>query len=70
MGKFGEAKQVLERAVSIMPDFTPAYLDLAQACIMSGDKEKAMLHLKKVIELSPDTPIADDARKKLKELTS
>jgi tetratricopeptide (TPR) repeat protein len=51
------AFQYLERAVQQKPDLGQAHRDLGKALVQTGgDMERAIAHLKKVVQLSPEEP--------------
>lgn len=66
-GLFQDAIEIFRLNVESYPDFMRAYNDLADAYISAGDKELAIEHYNKTLELDPDNWYAKD---KLKELSS
>ncbi|PYV39486.1 MAG: hypothetical protein DMG09_09050 [Acidobacteria bacterium] len=55
--RYDLALQYLEKAVQQRPDLGQAHRDLGKALIQTGgDMERAVAHLKKVVQLSPDEP--------------
>ncbi len=63
MGRIGEAKDILEKAVKDYPMIAVLYDDLAKVYVLSHDYEKALDAYHKVIELAPDTAMAKEAEK-------
>ncbi len=67
-GRISEAIAVLEKAVKNSPNSAELYLDLADAYRLSREYKKALNAYKKVVELAPDSPLAVDAQKRIKNL--
>ena len=63
MGRIDEASEILERAVKNYPKVALLYDDLARVYVLSHDYEKALNAYHKVIELAPDTAMANEAEK-------
>ena len=68
MGRIDEAEEILEKAVKDYPKFAPLYDDLAKVYVLSHDFEKALDAYHKVIELAPDSPMANEAEKAAQRL--
>ncbi|MCG6910177.1 MAG: tetratricopeptide repeat protein [Deltaproteobacteria bacterium] len=68
MLKIPEAVSVLEKAVKEAPAWPELYLDMGTAYHMAGEYTKALLAFKKVIELAPESDVADRAQEKIKQL--
>lgn len=68
MGKISDAIATFEKAVKIFPGFAELYLDLADAYRLSREYKKALDAYSKVIELAPDSPLAVEAKKEIKNL--
>ena len=62
LGRDWEAVEVLEKAVSLSPETPLLYYDLAGAYTRTGDIFSAQAAYGKVIELSPDSELAERAR--------
>jgi tetratricopeptide (TPR) repeat protein len=61
MGRLPEAVEKLEKAVRLVPESAPLHFQLARAYQMSLEFEKAYRSYQKVIELAPETGLADQA---------
>lgn len=68
MGNFEAAISCLEKAVQYASRFAPAHYDLGRAHARNHDREKATAAFKKVVELVPDSPLADQARAEIRKL--
>ena len=68
MGRIPEAVTVFEKAARNSPRFAELYFDLANAYRLSQEHKKALDAYSKVIELAPNSPLAVEARKEIKEL--
>ena len=62
------AAEAFKKAIDANPSNARAHIELAYVLIGLGDAAEAKSHLKKFIELQPDSPEAKDARDLLKEL--
>lgn len=58
IGRYNEAAAFYEKAISLQPDFSTAYLNLAALCRERGEFEKAEQNCKKVLELNSELPQA------------
>ncbi|MDI6686795.1 MAG: tetratricopeptide repeat protein [Desulfobacterales bacterium] len=67
-GRISEAIAALEKTVKNSPNSAQLYLDLADAYRLSQEYGKALDAYSKVIELAPDSPLAVDAKKEIKNL--
>ncbi|RJQ82998.1 MAG: glycosyltransferase [Desulfobacteraceae bacterium] len=56
-GQVGEAKQTLERLISMVPDHALAHNDLGVLYYGSGEKDKAQRYYEKAAELAPENPV-------------
>ena len=61
MGRLPEAVEKLEKAVRLVPESAPLHFQLARAYQMSLEFEKAYRSYLKVIELAPETGLAEQA---------
>lgn len=68
MGDYNAAISSLEKAVKDAPRFAGAYLDLGRAYVGVYRREKARSAFKKVIEIVPDSPLADAAMDEIRLL--
>ncbi|MFC1812931.1 tetratricopeptide repeat protein [Thermodesulfobacteriota bacterium] len=59
-----QAVSVLEKAIQDAPRTAELYLFLGNAHILSRDYQKGLNAYNKVIELAPDTPLAQEAKEK------
>jgi type IV pilus assembly protein PilF len=62
MGKVPDALKALEKAIRRSPQSPQLYFDLGHAYNLSRDFSKARHAFGKVLELAPDTPLAEEAR--------
>jgi len=67
-GRIFEAIAVLEKAVKNSPHSAELYLNLANAYRLLREYKKALRAYSKVIELAPDSPLAIDAKKEIRNL--
>lgn len=63
VGKSADAIEVFERTVKYFPATAEVYFDLAGAYKLSHDYNKALNAYNKVVDLVPETPLADKAAK-------
>jgi Flp pilus assembly protein TadD len=63
-----EAIVKLQKAIKIAPDYALLHYDLAKAYQLSGDVSKARQAYQTVIELAPDSPLADEAQLAIEHL--
>jgi len=68
MGKTSQAIEKLEKAVQFAPESAQVYFDLARAYSFNGDFRKAYAAYLKVVQLDPDTPLADQALREAEKL--
>jgi Tfp pilus assembly protein PilF len=68
MGNYEAAVAYLEKAVRHAPRFARAYYDLGLAYVGQYDFQRAMSAFKKVVELAPDSPLADGALAEIRKL--
>ncbi len=68
MGKIPEAVTTLEKAVKSAPKFGANYFFLAEAYALSHSYKKAIHTYQRVIELAPDTSLADEAKKEVRKI--
>ena len=61
MGRVPDAVEKLEKAVRLVPDSAPLHFQLARAYQLSLEFNKAYRSYQKVIELAPETDLADEA---------
>jgi Tfp pilus assembly protein PilF len=60
--KFAEAARWFEAAIKMDPSRAVAYLNLGDAQVKNGDREKAKQAFKQYLELAPNGPGAAHAR--------
>jgi type IV pilus assembly protein PilF len=70
MGRLNDAAQILEGAVKDYPNADLLYLDLGKLYTLSGDDNKALTAYQKVIELAPDSDLAEKAKKAIQDIKS
>ena len=68
MGRVPEAVEKLEKAVRLYPESAPLHFQLARAYQQALEFEKAYRSYQKVIELAPETGLADQAEEGAKEV--
>ena len=68
MGKTAQAIERLEKAVQFAPESAPVYYELARAYSVNGDFRKAYAAYLRVVQLDPDTPLADQALREAERL--
>ena len=68
MGRIPEAVASLEKAVRKAPDSAALHFELAQAYQLALEFQKAYKSYRKVIELAPDSSLADQAEQKAREV--
>ena len=68
LNRIEEAIAKLEKAIKIAPNYGPLHYDLAKAYQLSGNTDKARQAYETVIELAPDSPLADEAKLAIKQL--
>jgi tetratricopeptide (TPR) repeat protein len=56
-----------EEALKINPDFMPALANLGATYYYAGEKEKAIPHFKRVLEVQQDHPEAEEIKKMIAE---
>jgi len=61
LGRIIEAKEILERAVELAPEYAPLYLDLAKVYQCLDENTKAIKSIEKVIKLAPASIIRQKA---------
>jgi type IV pilus assembly protein PilF len=61
MGKTSEAIEKLEKAAQLAPESAAVQFELARACSLKGDYRKAYAAYVRVVQLDPDSPMADQA---------
>ena len=61
MDRVPDAIAKLEKAVGISPDSAVLYFELARAYALNRDYTKALSAYHKVVELNPDSTLADRA---------
>ena len=62
-----EAIEIFKLYVEAYPRSYNAYYNLGEAYMKSGDKENAIIHYRKSLELNPENSNARDRLKKLEE---
>jgi len=68
MGRYADAVQKLERAVRKNPKLPQLHYELGRAYRGLGDRKKARDEFQLTLELAPESPMADEAQRQLKEL--
>ena len=68
MGRIPEAVEKLEKAVRLFPENAALHFQLARAYRLSLEFQKAYNSYRKVVELVPETPLADQAEKGAREV--
>ena len=68
MGRLPDAVEKLEKAVRIAPESGTLHYQLGRAYQLSLQFEKAFRSYQKVIELAPETGLADQAAEGIKEV--
>ena len=59
------AREILERAINLDPDYPAAHLHLAQIYLLQGNLKQAIRELNTTIQLDPQNPAATQARRLL-----
>ncbi|MEW5806750.1 MAG: tetratricopeptide repeat protein [Acidobacteriota bacterium] len=67
---YPKAAEEFQKVIDIKPDYALAYKLLASSMLNMGENEKAILHLKKYLELALDAPDRDDIEQIIKNLES
>jgi Flp pilus assembly protein TadD len=67
-GRFAEAESNYRDALSVAPDFFPAYLGLARIYVQQGRTDEAARAVRQARELAPNHPSVAAAEKQLEEL--
>jgi len=67
-GRVLEAIDRLEKAIEISPEAASVYFDLAKAYSLNRDFKKAYALYHKVVELIPDSPLADKAMEEARKI--
>ena len=68
-GDPAEALRYFDKVTAVAPRWPDIYLDIARAHRMAGFKEMAMTNYRKVVELAPDSTLADTANREMAILT-
>ncbi len=68
MGKLDNAAQILESALKDYPKADLLYLDLGKLYTLSGDDEKALAAYQKIIEVAPDSDMAEKAKQAIQNI--
>jgi tetratricopeptide (TPR) repeat protein len=68
MGRVPEAVEKLEKAVRLLPESPPLHFQLARAYRLALEFQKANRSYLKVIELAPETPLAEQAEEGAREV--
>jgi tetratricopeptide (TPR) repeat protein len=63
MGRVDDAAKILESAVKDYPNLALLYLDLGKIYSQSGDYEKALMAYQKIVELAPNSDLAEEAER-------
>jgi len=66
-GDLAKARNALDRAFQLSPDYATAYFHLAQLCEKTGEPEKAKGYYKRVVELTPNSEIGRRAREEVED---
>ena len=68
MGRVPEAVEKLEKAVRLVPDSPALHFQLAKAYRLALEFRKAYNSYRKVVELAPQSPLADEAEQGAREV--
>jgi tetratricopeptide (TPR) repeat protein len=63
-----EALKYFDKAQAVVPQWPDIYLDIARANRMAGFKDMALANYRKVLELAPESAIAETASSEMAEL--
>jgi tetratricopeptide (TPR) repeat protein len=67
-GRTGQAIEQFEKGVKLAPNFPELHMDLAKAYTRARDYKKATASYQKVIELTPDSPLAREAKAEVEKI--
>jgi Tfp pilus assembly protein PilF len=68
VGRFPEAVSLLEKAVRADPDSALLRFQLGKSYARAGDRQRAYASFSKVIDMSPNSGLAQDARREIENL--
>ena len=68
MGRLKEARPALEKAVGLSPSMIEPRYDLAGIYHKSGEYQKSIVQLRKIIGIAPDSPVGQRAKRDLRRL--
>jgi Tfp pilus assembly protein PilF len=68
MGRIPEAVEKLEKAVRMVPDSPGLHFQLAKAYRLALEFSKAYNSYRKVVELAPESQLADEAERGAREV--
>jgi tetratricopeptide (TPR) repeat protein len=68
MGRISEAISRLKKAIRIAPKLAVLHYDLGKAYQLTGDSEKAIMAFQQVMNLAPESPVADRAEIELNRM--
>jgi Tfp pilus assembly protein PilF len=68
MGRIPQAIEKLEKAVNIEPDSASLHFQLAKTYQLALEFKKAYDSYRKVVELAPNSPLAEQAQQGAKEV--
>jgi len=68
LNRASDAIHCFEKAIALSPVSPLLYLDLANACELAGDTDRAVITYKKVIQINPVSSAAQIAKQNLKTL--
>lgn len=63
--RIDQSVKFLEKAVKHAPESAELYLELGNAYHMGGESQKALYAYKRVLSLSPDSPLSESAQKEI-----
>ena len=70
MGRMPQGVEKLEKAVQLAPDVPLLHFQLAKAYQLALEFKKAYDQYNKVVEMAPESPLADEAEQGAKEVKS
>lgn len=68
VGRYAEAVGLLERAVRLDPDSALLRFQLGKAYAQAGDRRRAYARFLEVVDMSPNSPLAEEARREMEKL--
>lgn len=68
LNRASDAIYYFDKAIALSPASPLLYLDLANACELAGDTDRALITYKKVIQINPVSPAAQIAKTKIESI--